>query len=44
MDALDVTDPHYDRKISDLQRRYDEQYDKIGEIEEQIEDLRTRFL
>ena len=26
MDGLDVNDPYYDRKISDLQRRYDEQY------------------
>ena len=29
MDNLDVNDPYYDRKISDLQRRYDEQYGKI---------------
>ena len=27
MDNLDVSDPHYDKKISDLQRRYDVQYD-----------------
>ena len=26
MDGLDISDPYYDRKISDLQRRYDEQY------------------
>ena len=24
MDNLDISDPHYDKKISDLQRRYDE--------------------
>ena len=31
---LDVTDIHYDKKISDLQRRLDTQYDKINEVEE----------
>lgn len=36
LDSLDVTDPYYDRKASDLQRRYDEQYGKIEEIENQI--------
>ncbi len=34
MDNLDVTDIHYDKKISDLQRRLDTQYDKIDEVEE----------
>ena len=33
---LDVTDIHYDKKISDLQRRLDTQYDKIDEVEEAI--------
>ena len=28
---LDVTDTHYDKKISDLQRRLDAQYDRIDE-------------
>ena len=27
MDTLDINDVRYDRKILDLQRRYDEQYD-----------------
>ena len=36
MDNLDVTDIHYDKKISDLQRRLDIQYDKIDEVEEAI--------
>ena len=36
MDNLDVTDIHYDKKISDLQRRLDPQYDKIDEAEEAI--------
>lgn len=31
MDNLDVTDTHYDKKISDLQRRLDAQYDRIDE-------------
>ena len=39
MDGLDVNDPYYDRKISDLQRRYDEQYGAIDEIEVQIDDV-----
>ena len=34
MDNLDVTDIHYDKKISDLQRRLDTQYDKIDEVED----------
>ena len=34
MDNLDVTDTHYDKKISDLQRRWDAQYDRIDEVEE----------
>ncbi len=32
MDGLDVNDPYYDRKISDLQRRYDEQYGVIRKL------------
>lgn len=36
MDNLDVTDIHYDKKISDLQRLLDPQYDKIDEAEEAI--------
>ena len=39
MDALDIEDAYYERKISDLQRRYDEQYGKIEEIENQIEEV-----
>ena len=34
MDNLDVTDTHYDKKKSDLQRRLDAQYDRIDEVEE----------
>lgn len=43
MDSLDVNDSHYDRKISDLQRRYDEQYDKIEEIENEIEEVQSQI-
>ena len=39
-DNLDVTDIHYDKKISDLQRRLDTQYDKIDEVEDAIADLK----
>ena len=43
MDALDVTDAHYEKKILDLQRRYDSQYDVIAEAETQIEDVKTQI-
>ena len=43
MDTLDVTDPYYDRKILDLQRRYDDLYDKIAEVEGEIEDTRKQI-
>ncbi|MDD6371700.1 MAG: recombinase family protein, partial [Eubacteriales bacterium] len=43
MDTLDIGDPHYDRKISDLQRRYDEQYDIMVEIESQIDELQSQI-
>ena len=36
MDNLDVTDTHYDKKIVDLQRRLDAQYDRIDEVEETV--------
>ncbi len=42
MDILDVTDAHYDKKILDLQRRLDAQYDKIDEVEELITDLKSQ--
>lgn len=44
MDNLDVTDSYYDKKISDLQRRYDEQYDKLERIETQIEEWNSLLL
>lgn len=44
MDNLDVSDPHYDKKVSDLQRRYDEQYDRAEVIEKQIDEINTQML
>ena len=43
MDSLDITDKYYDRKILDLQRRYDEQYGRIEEIESQIDDIQSQI-
>ena len=43
MDLLDTNDPHYERKIADLQRRYDEKYDAIAELDSQIEDVRRKI-
>ena len=43
MDSLDVADPYYDRKILDLQRRYDEQYSKVEEIELQINEVQGQI-
>ena len=43
MDNLDVADPYYDRKIADLQRRYDEQYEKADKIEAQTKELSSQI-
>ena len=43
MDSLDIMDPHYDKKMTDLQRRYDELYDKAEDIESQIEEWSERL-
>lgn len=43
MDSLDISDPHYDRKIADLERRYDEQYGKIEEIETLIAEVQEQI-
>ena len=42
-DNLDVTDTHYDKKISDLLRRLDAQYDKIDEVEETMTELKSQI-
>jgi site-specific DNA recombinase len=43
MDTLSVDDTHYDRKMSDYQRRYDEQYDIIEELEDSIDELEEQI-
>ena len=43
LDNLDVTDTHYDKKISDLQRRLDAQYDRIDEAEETMAELKSQI-
>mgnify|MGYP002768895380 FL=1 len=43
MDNLDVTDTHYDKKISDLQRRLDAQYDRIDEVKETMAELKSQI-
>ena len=43
MDSLDINDPYYNRKILDLQRRYDDQYSKVAEIEVQMEEIRDQI-
>ena len=43
MDNLDVTDTHYDKKISDLQRRLDAQYDRIDEVEGTMAELKSQI-
>ena len=39
MDTLDFNDPYYDRKSLDLQRRYDEQYELIEDMETQLAEI-----
>ena len=39
MDTLDFNDPYYDRKALDLQRRYDEQYELIEDMETQLTEI-----
>lgn len=43
MDALNVTDRHYDRKRSDMQRRMESLYDQIDETEVSIDEIQTRI-
>ena len=44
MDSLDVDSPHYEKKIADLQRRLDSQYDIIDEVEHVIADVKSQVL
>lgn len=43
MDTLDVTNPHYERKINDLQKRLDAHYDIIEEAENAVEEIRFQI-
>ena len=43
MDTMDINDPHFDRKILDLQRGYDEQYGSIEEIEAQMDEVKSQI-
>lgn len=43
IDALDVTDRHYDRKYDDMQSRLDTLYDEIEAVEDEIGELQTRI-
>jgi len=40
---LDVTVPHYERKINDLQKRLDAQYDIIEKAENAVEEIRSQI-
>ena len=43
MDTLDFNDPYYDRKALDLQRRYDEQYELIEDMETQLAEIQGQI-
>lgn len=43
MDSLDINDHFYDRKLLDLQRRYDEQYSRVEEIETGIDAVQSKI-
>ena len=43
MEKLDVTDKHYDSKYLDMQDRLDGLYDRINEIENEIDDVNDKI-
>ena len=43
MDSLDINDKYYDRKYEDMQERLYGLYDQIEDVENQIEEVRTRI-
>ena len=43
IDSLDVEMPHYNKKISDLEKRLDLQYDKIEEVEDAVKGIRNQI-
>ncbi|MBE5832497.1 MAG: recombinase family protein [Butyrivibrio sp.] len=44
MDTLDVDTPHYEKKIADLQKRLDVQYDTIFEVEQSIATVKAQVM
>ena len=38
-----IMDKHYDRKAADSQRRIDNQYDKLAELEDKLDELMTQL-
>ena len=43
MDNLPLEEPHYEQKMADLQRRYDEKYDVIADLDSQIGEVRKKI-
>ena len=43
LDALDITDRHYDKKYADMLDRLERLYDKISDTESEIENVKTRI-
>lgn len=43
IDSMDVSTPHYEKKVNDLEKRLETQYDKIYEIKESISDLKAQI-
>ena len=43
MDSIPVDDAHYEQKIADLQRRYDDQYDILAEITAQQDEVNAQL-
>ncbi len=44
MDTLDIDTPHYEKKIADLQKRLDVQYDTIFEVEQSIATVKAQVM
>ena len=44
MDELPYDDAMFERKMSDLQRRYDKQYDTMQEVENDIEEVKMQLM
>ena len=42
IDNLDISDSHYDRKVTDLEKRLDDAYERIGDAEALLSDAEER--